>query len=154
MRKSLCILINSPGRKAGDRTTDRAWLQIDSEPSGWSRQRNHRGFLVLDALLGLALIATASLVLLGTIKHERAAELRLTDSRSAVHLAEHALMNLQHGQPVPALSPDTQLTIRSATGGSAPAGYVWVKVEAAVHGQHRQLFGVIPAGSLPTAGDK
>jgi hypothetical protein len=87
-------------------------------------------------------------VLLGSARHERSAEIALADSRSAIHLAEHALLNLQHHQPPPVVTDDLHLSIQPAGGGVAPAGFAWVKVEATVHGHHEVLLGVVPSLSL------
>jgi hypothetical protein len=115
---------------------------------------HRRAFLAIDAVFGLTIIAAVTVVLIGTVNHERSAELRLSDSRSALHLAEHALLNLQHGQPLPPVSGDTHLAIHPANGGSAPAGYVWATVDATVHGHHRSLTGVVPLGYLSDRGGK
>jgi hypothetical protein len=113
-----------------------------------------KAFLVADAVIALFVVATATVALLATVRHEHSAELNLADSRSALHLAEHALLNLQQGQPMPVVTGESQLKIQPTPDGTAPAGYVWAKVEAVVHGHHRSLFGIVPAGSLPPAEGK
>lgn len=118
------------------------------------KAHRHRAFFLIDTVMGLAIIASVAILLIASVRHEQSAELKLTASRSAIHLAEHALLNLQHGQPMPAVTGDTHLTIHRATGGTAPAGYVWVTVDATVRGHHRSLVGVVPAGEIPSKGDK
>jgi hypothetical protein len=103
-------------------------------------------FMALDMLLGIIIVTSVTLGLVSTVHRERTVESSLADSRSALHLAEHTLLNLQHGQPVPAGAVD----IHPASGGIAPAGFLWAKVDANVHGHHQSLLGVIPIYSLPT----
>jgi type II secretory pathway pseudopilin PulG len=115
--------------------------------------QTHRAFFLLDTLFGLIIVSAVTVTLVATVRHERAAEIKLRDSTSALHLAEHALLNLQHAQPMPATEGDTHLSIRPATGGIAPAGYTWAKVDATVHGHQRELIGlipIVPTKPLPT----
>jgi len=100
-------------------------------------------------LFGIIIVGGITVALLGTMRHERSAEAALADSRSALHLAEHALLNLQHGQPMPVPSKDQQLTILRITTGTAPAGLTWVKADAAVHHHRQSLLGVVPIESVP-----
>jgi hypothetical protein len=113
-----------------------------------------RGFVAVDMLFGIIIVMSVTVTLLVTMRHVRAAEENLSDSRSALHLAEHALLNLQHGQPMPSISREETLTIRPASNGTAPSGYAWAKVEASVRGHTQSLLGVLPISSIPSNGVK
>ena len=113
-----------------------------------SAQRR-RAFMAVDMLFGIVIVMGLTVTLAGILHRERSAENALADSRAAVHLAEHALLNLQHGQLAPQPGTDERLSIQPATSGRAPPGFAWTKVDAMVRGQHRSLLGVVPASSLP-----
>jgi hypothetical protein len=90
-----------------------------------------------------------AIILSGAVYRQRSAEAGLADSRAAVHLAEHALLNLQHGQPIPATDHSMQLSISPVAGGDVPAGFKWARVQASVHGHERSLIGIVPEGGIP-----
>ncbi len=108
--------------------------------------------MAVDVLMALAIVSALAITLSAVVYRQRAAEAGLNDSRSAVYLAEHALLNLQHDQPLPALNRDTTLKIIPVINGEAPAGFVWVDARAAVHGHERSLLGIVPASAIHTAG--
>jgi len=108
----------------------------------------------LDMLVGIFIVAAVTVVFVTTLRHERLAETALADSRSAVHLAEHALLNLQHGQPLPDTPDGMSLSIHPAPTGVAPAGFIWAQVDATVHGHHQSLLGVVPVAALLPSGAK
>jgi hypothetical protein len=51
---------------------------------------------------------------------------------------------------MPASTADEHLTIHPAASGTAPAGFIWAKVDATVHGHRQSLLGVVPIGSIPS----
>jgi hypothetical protein len=106
--------------------------------------------MAIDMLFGIIIVGGVTVTLLATVRHEQSAERTLSDSRSAMHLAEHALLNLQHGQPMPASTTEAHLSIHAAPGGAAPAGFTWAKVDAAVHGHRQSLLGVVPTAAIPS----
>ena len=108
-------------------------------------------FMATDMLFGIIIVAILTGVLLGSVHHERSAEAALADSRSAIHLAEHALLNLQHHQPLPSLTSEMQLKLQPSPDGTAPAGFTWAKIQATVHGHTKSLLGIVPTTSLPKA---
>ena len=113
-----------------------------------------RAYMAVDMLLGIVIVVGVSVMLMGAVHRERSAETQLAASRGALHLAEHALLNLQHGQSLPITSADQKLTVHPALDGKPPAGFIWAKVDATVGGHTRSLFGVVPVSSLPTSGTK
>jgi hypothetical protein len=104
--------------------------------------------MAVDMLFGIIIIGGIAIALAATVRRERSAEEAMADSRSALHLAEHALLNLQHGQPMPAPAPAQHLTIHRSVDGTAPAGFIWAKVDASVNGHRQSLLGVVPAESI------
>jgi hypothetical protein len=107
--------------------------------------------MAVDVVFGIIIVAIVTTVLLGTVHHERTAEAAFADSRSALHLAEHAMLNLQHHQPLPTVSGEMSLKVQPTGDGVAPAGFAWAKIQATVHGHQRSLLGVVPTQSLPGA---
>jgi hypothetical protein len=110
--------------------------------------RNRNAYMTADMIFGILIVGIVTAVLLGSVRHERSAEIALADSRSALHLAEHALLNLQHHQPMPSVTGDMHLAIESVPDGTAPARFQWTKIIATVHGHRRALLGVVPAQSV------
>jgi hypothetical protein len=115
-----------------------------------SGRSHRRAFMAIDTLFGIIIVGGITMSLIATVRHEQSAERALADSRSALHLAEHALINLQHGQPLPATTIDEHLTIHPANNGTAPAGFIWAKVDAAVNGHRQSLLGVVPIAAVPS----
>ncbi len=109
------------------------------------------GYVWIDAVVGLGIVSSLSIVLVTTVSRQHTAELRLADARAALHLAEQTLLNVQHGQPAPLLAPDSRLQLIPVTG-DTPKGYGWVRVSATVHGLERSLVGIVPAAAVPTSG--
>jgi hypothetical protein len=107
----------------------------------------HRAFMSIDALIGMFIVAGVTIGLLTAAHSQRQAEFLLANNRSALHLAEHALLSLQHHQPAPTLA-GAKLTLQPANTGQAPPGYAWIKVTAVVAGQTQSLFGVVPLSTL------
>jgi hypothetical protein len=140
---------SSPGRKAGDRVKHGRVFAIDPQPFGLGGQTtNPRAFVAIDMLFGIIIIGGITIALAATVRHERSAEDAMAESRSALHLAEHALLNLQHGQRIPSLTLDEHLTIHPVNDGSAPPGFIWAKVNATVHGHQQSILGVVPTGLI------
>jgi hypothetical protein len=114
----------------------------------------YRGFMAFDMIFGLIIIGAVAVMLAGVNYRALSADAGLSLSRQATHLAEHAIFNLQHHQPLPVTAGDIHLTVRSLTTGTAPMGFIWAKVDASVSGRHEFLIGIVPAGSIQTSGGK
>jgi hypothetical protein len=113
-----------------------------------------RGFMSADMLFGIIIVMSVTITLLVTIRHVHVVEQGLSDSRGALHLAEHALLNLQHSQRLPAVTTGQTLTIHRVSSGSAAAGFAWAKVDAVVRGHAQSLLGVVPVSAIPSDGGK
>lgn len=99
-------------------------------------------------MIALGLVTVLGFLLNSAIGRERATEQRLSDQRTAVRLAEHALLNLQHDQPLPTATSYAKIEVRAVTGGAAPAGLAWATVDAQFHGRRATLLGLVPASAL------
>jgi hypothetical protein len=111
-----------------------------------NHQRHRRAFVAIDALIALGIVAGLAIMLAAAVRQHRTAAIGLADARSAVHLAEHAMLNLQHHQKIPVIGRDSRLQILPVTGGDVPPGYQWAEVRATVAGHERSLIGIIPDG--------
>ncbi|HSU67838.1 MAG TPA: hypothetical protein VLJ39_13260 [Tepidisphaeraceae bacterium] len=110
--------------------------------------RTRRGFLIAEAMTGLALLTVAATVLLVGITRQSFATHTLSDAREATRLAEATLSRLQAGQP-PA-RPDQPSQVRVTL---TPAGpdQNWANVTVTVASQTRSLVGLVPQASPTTA---
>jgi hypothetical protein len=105
-----------------------------------------------DVAVGLAILGMIAAVLASAVGRERTAELRLADDRAAARVAEHALLDLQHHQPLPQLPPEVNVAVHPLDDGKdVPAGFTWATVEAAVRGRHASLIGVVPVDAKKDA---
>ena len=105
-----------------------------------------RGFLIPEAVLGLALIGVIAAALTIALSRESAAERHMADGRQAVRAAEAALTNLRAGIDVPA-TEDVKITVRPVAGANDVGAWKWVEVTATVRGQTRTLTGLAPEGA-------
>lgn len=105
---------------------------------------------MIDALFAIGIIAILTVALTQSVTQQRRAQERLAASRSAVRLAEQALVALQAGQPAPAPPQGTTLEVRPAPEArAAPAGWRWVTVHVRHAGRIGELTGLAPAGGAP-----
>jgi hypothetical protein len=120
-------------------------LVFSSAPSRRYRGVNQSAFVAVDVVIALSIVVGLAVSLAAVVHHLRVAEASLADSRAAVHLAEHALLNLQHDQPLPATG--TQLKVLPVAGGDVPVGFRWEQVRATVRGHEQSLIGIVPEGA-------
>jgi len=108
------------------------------------RHRSCRGFIILDAVMSIAILGITLLVLVVSLRQESVAMGRLSASRQAARLAESVLCELEAGLPLPLPEPDVQILIHPVEGGAQVSGSRWVRVSATVGGQTRDLIGLVP----------
>lgn len=109
-----------------------------------------RGFMLADAIIGMAVLATVMVVLAIGLSREHRSSETLSQSRRAVRAAEAALADLQAGRAMPAEFDGAALRIQGAENAAAPAGFRWVEVRATIGGRQAALAGLVPAA--PKAG--
>ena len=115
-------------------------------------QPRRRGFMVMDAVGGLILVAILATVLAVALNRQNRAQQKLADSRAAVRVAERVLAELQ-ASAKPAMEEDqTRIAVVPAEGAPDVRGLVWVEVRVACWGQHASLVGLVPRASLPAEG--
>jgi type II secretory pathway pseudopilin PulG len=112
-------------------------------------RKSSRGFMILDAVIGTAVLGTIVLVLAIGMRRERLAADGLSQSRRAIRAAEAALARLQAGRQAPVDSDGATLQVHDVAAAGAPRGYHWVEVQATAGEQHETLVGLVrtaPAG--------
>jgi hypothetical protein len=107
-----------------------------------------RGIMLIDVVLGLALLATIGVLLSATVGRHGEATERLAASRAALCAAENVLTDLQHGQAPPASDELTRWDVRQLQSPAAPVGQVWVEVHVVHRERTATLTGLVPASSL------
>jgi type II secretory pathway pseudopilin PulG len=112
--------------------------------SGGKKNFAHKpGFMALEAMIALIIIAALVLVLgLAVTMQDRVAQ-RLEERRSAAHLAEAAMIQLQTGRPATVPAGATLRVER--IGGSQQ----WMKVAVTYHGKTVELDGFASGTEVP-----
>lgn len=98
-----------------------------------------RGFVLIDAIAGLALLMTLSVVLAVTIGQRQRASARLSDTRQAARLAERTLIDLQYNRAVAA---DPQVVVTNGEPVAGAPALRWTSVTATVNNRTVTLHGV------------
>jgi hypothetical protein len=103
--------------------------------------------MLMDVVLGLALLATIGMLLSATAGRYGMATQRMSDSRAALRAAEHVLTELQRGQAPPANDARIRWDVRRLES-PAPDGHVWVEVHVVHRERPATLTGMVPAPAL------
>ena len=105
-----------------------------------------RGFILIDTVVGMALVA-GMIVLLGVqLQQHRHVTERLAQRRAALNLAERVLTDLQAGQPAP--TPERGMTVKVAKVPGAMAATdagQWVEVRVTGPAGAQSLIGLVAA---------
>jgi len=101
------------------------------------------GFVLMDMLLGLAVVITLAVLLAQLGGEQTQAARHFADARSAQRCAEMVLQHLQIGQPLPPAPAAMQVQIVPVSDASAVDGYRWCKVVVECRGQHGVLLGLV-----------
>ena len=102
----------------------------------------HRGWVFLDVLSGLVIVAILAGTLGAAVASRERALHHLADVRAAQRLAESALISLQSGQTAPAEG----ISIRDLPDASPNLQSKWVQVTATVNGRQAQIIGLVAKG--------
>jgi type II secretory pathway pseudopilin PulG len=139
---------------ANRRSTPTPTLPLSTWGGGNSPQRvtrAHRGWVFLDVLMAITIVAILTAILgLAVASHRRGLK-HLADSRSATRLAESALISMQSGQS-PSIPANSNLAFHELPVSPDLPGDVWIEVEASVNGRPASLVGLVPRNSLPHGG--
>ena len=109
------------------------------------RQSRRRGFWVADVVIAIGVVTVLTLALTTLVNRQNAAQRKLASSRAAVRLTEHALLNLQTGQPPPVPEKGDSLDVKFGQALDPQSTMRWVQVTAKVRGQTQTLVGPAPA---------
>jgi len=101
------------------------------------------GFMTMDALAGLFLLASLATLLVVALNLRHRAARELASQRDALHAAQHALQTLQTSRQLP---HDGVIVIPS---GHRLGERQWYQVAATKNGRSVSLFGLAPAGLVP-----
>jgi len=110
----------------------------------WGIQ-TRRGMLLMDSMVGLAVVLTLLMAMTVTVAHQNRAEEELAARRAQARRLEGTLLAMQAGD-----ATDKNAAVERL-GDTAPAGMVWVRVSFA-DGPRSSLVGLVPAtgtGSQP-----
>ena len=111
-----------------------------------------RGFLELDLIAGIAILAALTLALAAVLGRQHRATEKLADTRAAAQVAEAALADLRAGKPPQTAGGDDDTSVEVRSEGSAGQDK-WVRVSVTVRGGRASVVGLVPAdAALPAGG--
>jgi len=113
--------------------------------------RARHGWVFLDVLMGMIIVALLGAILGGgAAMHERARQ-HLQDTRTAMRQAESALLSMQSHQK-PTLG-NGELSFQKLPDSPQVPGMTWIEVRATVHNRVASVIGLVPETTIP-AGEK
>ena len=104
--------------------------------------KRHRGFFLLDTIVGLIILAILGVVLGKAISWQQHSGQRLADVRAASRCAERTLLELQQGHEPPSMDTGETVRIEPAIGGTEVNGFVWVRVTGSCNHSSVTLLGL------------
>ncbi len=90
-----------------------------------NHRRPTRGFLVMDAMVGIAMASALLLAFTGAFFYQAQAEKKLAAIRASARLAESALLSFQSGGTLP---PEARIEKLTDVAPPPPPGYTWVRL--------------------------
>jgi type II secretory pathway pseudopilin PulG len=105
--------------------------------------KQRRGYVLLEALTGLAILGILAIAISLTAESQRRALVHLSDSRAACRSAESALILLQSGQAIPNPAVTSIQKLQDAT--ELP-GAMWAQSSANLNGRPADVIGLLPTG--------
>jgi hypothetical protein len=106
--------------------------------------RPRRGIFLADTMIGFALMALLSVMLVVAITRTHRAGERLDTSNASTRTARRVITLLQHGQPAPPRMDDAEIRINPAPGGIEVPGHAWVEVTVVRQKRPVTLVGLVP----------
>jgi hypothetical protein len=104
--------------------------------------RSSRAFVLTDAVLGIAIMAFLTGVVVVDMSWRAKADKRLENFRAASAEAELVLSELHAGQSTGILVTSNEVHLEYPQGGARIPGYIWVRVIVTLHGQTVALVGL------------
>ncbi len=120
-------------------------------PGSRSRPRIHprcRGILLLDAIMGLSVVALVAVVLAAAVGQTKRASDKLAQQRAAMRIAEQVLTQLQTGQEPTVANDGVRWGAQILEVQQAVAEHQWVRVSIEWQGQAASLVGLVPGKAV------
>jgi type II secretory pathway pseudopilin PulG len=116
--------------------------------------RLRRGFLAADTIVALFIIGMLSMILVVGLSMAQKARDRLADQRSAIHLAETLMTQIQTHQPI-AMPNEAKINVQPVEAADGPVDGQWVRVQVEYHKATASLVGLTPTTVTitPTTGE-
>ena len=108
-------------------------------------QRRTGGYLLLETMLGLALIGLLLAVVTQQVIQQRRAAKGFAQQRAAERLAERTAGDLLLGREVKAGAESAGRIEQQRLDTPAPEGFTWVRVQADVEAGQAFVFSLVPA---------
>jgi type II secretory pathway pseudopilin PulG len=103
----------------------------------------HRAFMLLDVILGLAVIGLLIVILMSSVRQYGQAASALADSRRLARAAEAAMIELQLGR-APQPPDEVRITVNVLDETPAPSLRRWVELHATDGRRTVSLHGAVP----------
>ncbi|MGA2582400.1 MAG: type II secretion system protein [Tepidisphaeraceae bacterium] len=103
--------------------------------------KQRRGYVLLEALMGLAMLGILAIAISLSAESQRRALIHLSDSRDACRSAESALTVLESGQSVP--NPP-EVSIKKLQDAPELPGATWMQSSANLNGRPADVIGLVP----------
>jgi len=114
---------------------------------------SQRGFFILDAVIGLAVIVTVAIVVAVLVSEHARASKQLDQRVAAVRTAERVLTDMQLGlEGAWKQQLGSTILIEPAIGGKAPAQTLWVTVTVRYDAGEVSLVGLARTDAAPGGG--
>ena len=115
-----------------------------------SGRRRRGGYLLIDVMMGIAIVGVMAIAMAVAADHQRRASRRLADYQTTVRLAEQVLTDMQLGRPVVVVDQGVSVTVQRVDGGAPIPGQAWVQVTATRAPHVARLVGLAPVGAIPS----
>ncbi len=100
--------------------------------------------MMMDAIIGISVIAVLLLALVQAAAMQRKASNRLADQRTALSMATRILTALQTGDALPPIAAPTKVEIKTLDNPAPMAAQIWVQVTIHHHEARDMLTGIAP----------
>lgn len=109
-------------------------------------QPTRRGFVMLDALTGLAIVGIIAAGMGMCVGQQHRIARQMAHERAAMRIAEQVMDDLQTGREPTLMVADTTLQMRLVDN-SGPGERIWIEVRVTHAERSASLIGLVPAGA-------
>jgi type II secretory pathway pseudopilin PulG len=117
--------------------------------SAYNLSRPRRGIFLADTMIGFAILAILSIVVVTGIVQSRKSQERLADNVRTIRMARRVMTILQDGGAAPVRIDDAEVSVHPAPGGQDVPGHAWVEVQVQKAGRTAKLVGLVPRKGAP-----